>query len=97
MKNYNLRPEGLHSLDDLFPEQKYCIYVLDAVLKDHKGKQQFLEITFYLQQIEKTDPIEFLPKEDREGIGLSDREKRIIGESMKQEMIGKLKKKLGEL
>lgn len=97
MKSYNLKPEGLHSLDDLFPEQKYCIYALDAVFENHKNKQEFLKVSLYLSQIQKTDPIEFLPKEDREGIGLNDREKRIIGESMKQEMISKLKKKLGEL
>ena len=97
MKNYNLRPEGLASLDDLFPEEKYCIFLLDSIFKDHKQTQSKLEIQFYLNSIEKSDPIEFLPKADREGIGLTDKEKRMLGESMKRELVFKLQKKLGEL
>lgn len=97
MRNYHLKPEKLVSLDDLYPEQKYCIFVLDSIFKDHKSIQQKLEIQFYLNSIEKTEPKEFLPVADREGVGLTEHEKNLIGQSMKQELIGKLKKKLEEI
>ena len=97
MKNYNLRPAGLASLEDLYPEQKYCIFLLDSIFKDHKATQERLEVKFYLERCEKMEPKEFLPTQDREGVGLSDAEKNMIGKSMKLELIGKLKKRLEEL
>lgn len=97
MRHYNLRPEKLVSLEDLFPEQKYCIFALDSILRDFQPNKERLEIQIRLMQIEKTPPKEFLPERDRNGIGLSEFEKNLIGTSMKNELIGKLKKRLEEI
>ena len=94
MKNYDLKPKGLNSLDDLYIEQKYCIFILDSFFKDYKEKQERIELLFLLKQVEETNPIDFLPKEDREGIGLTMREKQVIGESMKKEAIQSIKQRL---
>lgn len=97
MKEYHLKPEKLASLEDLYPEQKYCIYALDSLLKDHKGKMLFLEISFYLKQAESADPLEFLPEPERKGTGFTEKEKLRLGSMMKADTIAKLKEKLNEL
>ena len=97
MRNYNLRPEKLSSLDDLYPEQKYCLYALDSLLKDHKSKQLYLELSMHLRQAENADPLEFLPEPERKGTAFTDKEKLRLGTQMKADLIGKLKTRLEEL
>lgn len=91
MREYRISPKGSITLNDLFPEEKYAIYLCDSMIDDHRERQRRLRLLFEIDRLEALPWEEFLDEGLKKNPIMPDRDKRMIGSQKKASKIKQIK------